>query len=157
MIRVLSLTFLTFALLFSSACTKTDEDRVKKVITKFQEAIEEKALRSALDKISHAYRDPRGNDFDGIKGILSYYVFRHQRVAVYIPAIDVVVEGSTAKALFQAVLSGGAKMDSLGDLLPEALGVYQFEVALDREDGGWKVTSATWERTGEGSCRENEH
>ncbi len=148
MIRFLSILLLAFALLQASSCAKTEADKVKKVITDFQEAVEEKALRSALEKVSRSYRDPRGNDFDGIKGILSYYVFRHQRIAVYIPGIDVVLEEGSARALFQAVLSGGAKVESPGDLLPEALGVYQFEVTLAKEEGEWKIISAKWERTG---------
>jgi len=61
------------------------------------------------------------------------------------------VTGPTAKALFQAILTGRGTGEAAGGILPEALGAYNFEVLLAKEDGSWKVTSAMWERAGEGA------
>jgi len=135
------------------ACTKeTEEDRVKKVITSVQQAAEEKKIAAVLEHISKSYRDPQGNDYNGIKGILAFYFFRHQKVSVYMPNIDIVVTGPTAKALFQAILTGRGAGESAGTtILPEALGAYDFEVQLKKEEGKWKVTSAQWQRAGEGT------
>lgn len=134
------------------ACSKqTEEDKVKKVVTSVQQAAEEKQIGAVLEHISKTYRDPQGNDYNGIKGILAFYFFRHQKVSVYLPNIGIVVTGSTAKALFQAILTGRATGEAAGGILPEALGAYNFEVLLTKEDGTWKVTSAKWERAGEGA------
>jgi len=134
-----------------SGCTRdTEEDRVKKVVTRVQLAAEEKKISSMLDHISKSYQDPQGNDYNGIKGLLAFYFFRHQKVSVYMPNIDIVVTGPTAKALFQAILTGRGTGEAAGGILPEALGAYNFEVLLKKEDGSWKVTSAKWEQAGAG-------
>ena len=132
-------------------CSKeTEEDRVKKVVTSVQQAAGEKKISAVLEHISKTYRDPQGNDYNGIKGILTFYFFRHRKVSVYMPNIDIVVTGPTAKAMFQAILTGRGTGEASGGILPEALGAYNFEVLLNKEDGTWKVTSAKWERAGEG-------
>jgi hypothetical protein len=132
-------------------CSKeTEEDRVKKVITSVQKAAGEKKISAVLEHISKTYRDPQGNDYNGIKGLLAFYFFRHRKVSVYMPNIDIVVTGPTAKAMFQAILTGRGTGEVAGGILPEALGAYNFEVLLYKEDGQWKVTSAKWERAGEG-------
>ena len=133
------------------ACTKeTEEVKVKKVVTSVQQAAEEKKISEVLEHISKTYRDPQGNDYNGIKGLLAFYFFRHQKVSVYMPNIDIVVTGSTAKAVFQAILTGRGTGEASSGILPESLGAYNFEVLLYKEDGRWKVTSAKWERAGEG-------
>jgi len=151
--RVPCLLYILLAvLLFFPACHKeTEEDKVKKVVTSVQQAAEEKKIRSVLDHISKSYQDPQGNDYNGIKGLLAFYFFRHQKVSVYMPNIDIVVTGPTAKALFQAILTGRGTGEAAGGILPEALGAYNFEVLLAKKDGSWKVTSAMWERAGEGA------
>jgi hypothetical protein len=134
-----------------TACHKeTEQDRVKKVVTEIQKAAGEKEVKKVLGHLSKTYRDPQGHDYDGIKGLLLYYFFRHQKVSVFIPGFDITVTGSSAKAVFQAVLSGGNKVESPGDVIPEALGMYDFDVSFVKEAGEWMVTSAVWKKVGEG-------
>ena len=117
--------------LLLSACSKdTEEDKIKKVLTSVQQAAEEKKIGAVLEHISKTYRDPQGNDYNGIKGLLAFYFFRHQKVSVYMPNIDIVVTGQTAKAIFQAILTGRGTGEAAGGILPEALGAYNFEVLL---------------------------
>ena len=138
------------------ACHKdTEQDRVKKIVTEIQKAAGEKEVKTVLGHLSKTYRDPQGYDYDGIKGLLLYYFFRHQKVSVFIPSLDTTVAGSSAKAVFQAVLSGGNKVESPGDVIPEALGMYDFDVSLEKESGEWKVTSAVWERSGQRTPESN--
>ena len=141
------LLILLFLVPLFSACSKeTEESKVKKAVAEVQHAAEEKKISRALDHISKSYGDPQGNDYNDIKGILAFYFFRHQRVSVFIPNVDVVVTGSAAQAVFQAVMNGRG---TGGGILPEALGVYNFEVHLSKEDGTWKITSAGWKPAGE--------
>lgn len=147
-----SMLMLAIPVLLLSACTKeTEEDKVKKVVTSVQQAAGEKKVSAVLEHISKTYRDPQGNDYNGIKGLLAFYFFRHQKVSVYMPNIDIMVTGPTAKAIFQAILTGRGTGEAAGGILPESLGAYNFEVLLYKEDGAWKVTSAKWERVGEGA------
>jgi hypothetical protein len=146
-----SIFILVIPVLLLSACSKeTEEDKVKKVVTSVQKAAEEKKIGAVLEHVSKTYRDPQGNDYNGIKGLLAFYFFRHQKVSVYMPNIDIVVTGPAAKAVFQAILTGRGSGEASGGILPESLGAYNFEVHLNKEDGMWKVTSAKWERAGEG-------
>ena len=134
----------------AGGCSKeTEEDKVKKVVTSVQQAAEEKKIGAVLDHVSKTYRDPQGNDYNGIKGLLAFYFFRHQKVSVYMPNIDIVVAGATAKAVFQTILTGRGTGEAATGILPESLGAYDFEVLLNKEDGTWKVTSARWERAGQ--------
>jgi hypothetical protein len=145
------LIILFFTPLFCSCSRDTEEARVKKVLTRVQKAAEEKKIGAILDHLSKSYQDPQGNDYNGIKGLLGFYFFQHQAVSVSVPNMDIIVTGSLAKAKFQAILTGRGSGEVAKAILPEALDVYNFSVLLAREDGIWKVTSATWERAGEGA------
>ncbi len=76
--------------------------------------------------------------------MLLAYFFRHQKIHVFIPGIEVTIEDSRARAVFQAVLTGGSKNETVTDIFPESLGMYAFEVSLIKESGDWKVISAQW-------------
>ncbi len=142
--RVIVPALLLAAVIFHGCHTETEEDKVKKVITTVQRAAEKKDVKEVLSHVSKTYHDPQENDYEGIKGLLLFYFFRHQSVSIFIPELEVAVHDGVAAAKFQAVLSGRNK--GAGDILPEALGVYVFDVSLGREEGKWKVTSAKWER-----------
>lgn len=142
--------FVLFPVLLLSACHKpTEEDKVRKVVADIQKAAEEKSIRTILDRVSKTYRDPQGNDYEGVKGLLAFYFFRHQSVSVFLPSLDVTVTDTAARAVFQAVLTGRGGGESAAPVFPEALGVYDFDVAFAKEEGGWKVTSAVWKRVGD--------
>ena len=104
-----------------------------------------------LGQLSRIYRDPKGNNYDGIRNLLLFYFYRHQRVSVFIARLDVTVTDRSARAQLQAVLSGARTVESAKDLLPEALGIYDFDVTFMKEGDEWKITSADWKRSGEGA------
>ncbi len=145
--RIMALVMVSFSLFPISGCHKeTDQDKIKKVIAGIQKAAEEKDVRKIMSNLSKAYKDPQGYDYETIKGLLLAYFFRHQKIHAYIPDLDVAAEDASGKAVFQAVLTGGDKAGSGAGVLPEALGMYTFEVVLHKEDGDWKITSARWHR-----------
>lgn len=154
---MLSASFKHFLLIATAGCLlavipgchrESEQDKVRKVITGIQKAAEEKDVKEILTSLSRTYRDPQGNDFDSIKGLLLGYFFRHQKVHVYIPDIVISVEGDAAKAEFQAVLTGNPS--GAAGIMPESLGVYAFEVSFKKEEKDWKVVTASWKRVGEG-------
>jgi hypothetical protein len=148
----LSLVLFASVLSFFDSCHRaTEEDKVRNVITGVEQAAEQKNIMSMLKHISTAYHDPKGNDYDAVKGLLAYYFIRHEKVGIFIPSIEVAVKGQTARAEFQAILTGGGgDEEQPGSLLPDDLGAYAFIVEFAKEKGAWKVTSATWRRSGEG-------
>jgi hypothetical protein len=149
-ILLFTLVFITvFPLVLLSSCDKdTDENRIGKVITGIQKSAENKDIKGILSNLSKTYRDPQGNDYEGIKGLVLFYFLRHQRISVFLTGLEISLHESRATARFHAVLS--AKTGSTGSILPEALGAYRFIILLARESGEWRVTSAQWERMGDG-------
>jgi hypothetical protein len=149
MSRVLVLSLIGCSLAAMSGChKKTEEDKVKEVITDIQAASEAKDIGKIVKSISKTYHDPRGNDYNSIKAALLGYFFRHRKIHVYLTNMEVSVQGASAKAAFQAVFSGGKS--GSGGMLPEELGVYSFEVSFLKESGRWMVASANWKRSGRG-------
>ena len=135
--------------LFSSCHKETEQDRIKKVIINIQKAAEEKNIKKIINNLSKTYSDPQGFTYDTIKGFLLGYFFRHQKIHVYITNLDVAADEGAGSAVFQAILSGGNKTGSAADILPEAFGLYAFEVSFKKEESEWKITSARWNRVTE--------
>lgn len=134
---------------FLFACHReTEQEKVKAVITNIQKASEEKDVKQVLARLAKSYQDPQGFDRESIKALLVGYFFRHQKVHAYIPDIAISIEGTSAKAEFQAVLTGGTA-GSAANILPESLGVYAFDVSLRKEENEWMVVSARWNKIGE--------
>ena len=150
--RLLKVSVLVFISLLSACTRETEEDRVRKVVAAMQEATEEKELTALQEHISRSYRDPQGNDYEAIKGLFTFYFFRHRTVGVSIPSLEVSVNGPQANAKFTAVLSAkGVDGEPASMLLPDALGAYDFDVSFRKEDGSWTIVSATRKRTMEGA------
>jgi hypothetical protein len=143
--------FTVVCLLFlSPGCQRdTEQTKVRKIITDVQRAAEEKDIGTILGHLSRTYRDPQGYDYDGIKSLLLSYFFRHPKISVYLTNLDVMADGISARATFQAVLSASDKTGPVADVLPEALGIYAFNVVFSKESKEWRVVSSTWERLGE--------
>ena len=71
--------------------------------------------------------------------------FRYPKISVYINSLTISVENKSARAVFQTVLTSGEKTGSVTDIIPQSLGIWDFDVTLKKESNDWKVTSAKWE------------
>lgn len=150
--RMIPIILLGILIAFGLGCHKeTEQDKVKKLITTLQKATEEKDIKTIITSLSKTYSDPQGNTYESIKGLVLAYFYRYPKISMYIPSLDVSVEDASAKAVFQAVLTARGAGEAAPTVLPESLGMYTFDLSLKKESGAWKVTSATWERVGEGS------
>jgi len=127
---------------------ETEQDKVKKVITDIQAAGEEKDVKKIISNIAKTYNDPQGYNYETIKGLLIGYFLRYPKISAYITNLEISIENKSAKALFQTVLTSGNKTGSVSDVIPQSLGVYDFDVSLKKESNGWKVISAKWEQVG---------
>jgi len=137
-------------LLLLPGCQRdTEEAKVRKVIMAIERAAEEKDIRTILSHLSKTYHDSRGYDFNGVKGLLLSYFFRNQRISVYLTNLDVTADSVSARATFQAVLSAADKTGSAVGVIPDALGIYAFEVVFSKESEEWMVVTSTWERLGD--------
>jgi hypothetical protein len=146
--RRLMTIFLIFVITITVlGCHKeTDQEKVKKVITNIQAAGEEKDVKKILNNLSKTYSDPQGYNYDSVKGLLLGYFFRYPKISVYINNLDISVENTSARAVFQTVLTSREKTGSVTDVIPQSLGIWDFDVLLKKESNDWKVTSAKWEQ-----------
>lgn len=145
--RVVTILLIFIIAMTVPGCHKeTDQDKVKKVITEIQTAGDEKDIRKIMNNLSKTYSDPQGFNYDGIRGLLIGYFFRYPKISVYINNLTISVENTKANAVFQAVLTSGEKTGSVTDVIPQSLGVWDFDVSLKKESSDWKVTSAKWEQ-----------
>jgi tRNA A37 methylthiotransferase MiaB len=67
------------AILMSGCHADTEQDKVKKVIHKVQQAAENKDTKQVLSHLSKTYKDPQGNAYNDIKDLLLYYFFSMRR------------------------------------------------------------------------------
>jgi hypothetical protein len=113
-----------------------------------QKGVQDKELKAVLSHLSEKYRDQQGHDRESVKGLLLYYFLQHRHISVLLTNIDISIDGSSAVARFQAILTGRTGTGA-GTVLPEAMNAFRFEVSFARESDVWKVTSAKWERFGD--------
>jgi hypothetical protein len=145
--RVVTIFLIFFITITILSCHKeTDEDKVKKVIADIQTAGEEKDVRKIMNNLSKAYSDLQGFNYEGIHRLLLGYFLRYPKISVYINNLTISVENTSARAVFQTVLTSGEKTGSVTDVIPQSLGVWDFDVILKKEANGWKITSAKWEQ-----------
>ena len=147
--RVVTILLILVISITALGCHKmTEQDKVKKVITDIQAAAQEKDVKKIINNLAKTYNDPQGYNYETIKGLLIGYFFQYPKISAYITNIEISIENTSAKAVFQTVLTSGNKTGSASDVIPQSLGVWDFDVSLKKESNGWKVTSAKWEEAG---------
>lgn len=123
---------------------ESEQEKIRKIVAEVQTAAEAKDVKAIAGYLSKNYQDRQGNSFQTIKGLLLGYFLRYPRISVYITELRISAEDESARAEFQTVLTSGEKTGSLADAIPNALGIYNFDVALKKESGDWKIASAKW-------------
>jgi hypothetical protein len=147
---IIPLAILCLMLSSSPGCHKeTEQDKVRKVITTIQKAAEEKDAKKISNSISKTYSDPKGNNYGSINWLVTAYFYQYPKISIYITKLSVSVKDASAKAIFEAVLTSKGSAGSAPSVLPESLGVYEFDVSFTKESDEWKVVSAKWERIGD--------
>ena len=145
--RVVTILLIFVIIITALGCHKqTEQDKVKKVITDIQTAAQEKDVKKIINNIAKTYNDPQGFNYETIKGLLLGYFFQYPKISAYITNLEISIENTSAKVVFQTVLTSGNKTGSASDVIPQSLGVWDFDVSLKKESNGWKVTSAKWEQ-----------
>ncbi len=136
------------------ACTrKTEDEKIRNVIEAVRKAAEDRNVKDVLAHVDKNYRDPQGNDFQGVRSLLLYYYFHNQKITIVVSNVETTVEGRSAKASFQAIFAGGS--GASGGILPEGLSAYRFDVSFSKDGDDWKIASAAWERWGEAGQSES--
>jgi hypothetical protein len=127
-----------------SGAPPAEEDRIREMIKEVAGKAEAKDIGAIKKHISRKYRDPRGNDYQGLSGLLLYHFFRAEKISTYLTEMEVSVEGEKATAAVEAILTRGKEIKSLKDLIPEGASYYLFNLVFQKEQGEWLLISAEW-------------
>ena len=121
----------------------TDEEQIRTLFEDAARAAEEKRVGDAVQGVSERFVGDR-LDKRGVKQLVAAHVFRGTWVGVTISGIKVEVQGDEARAAVDAVLYRSGKGQPLADLLPAQVSVHRFLCRLAREEGAWRIMTATW-------------
>ena len=145
--RIVTMSLVFVIIITVLGCHKMNEqDKVKKVITDIQKAAQEKDVKKIINNLAKTYNDPQGFNYETIRGLLLGYFFQYPKISAYITNLEISIDNTSAKAVFQTVLTSGNKTGSASDVIPQSLGVWDFDVSLKKESNSWKVTSVKWEQ-----------
>ena len=117
--RIVTMSLVFVIIITVLGCHKqTEQDKVKKVITDIQAAAQEKDVKKIINNLSKTYNDPQGYNYETIKGLLIGYFLQYPKISAYITNLEISIENTSAKAVFQTVLTSGNKTGSAADVIP---------------------------------------
>jgi hypothetical protein len=135
------------ALTAGAACSQPDspEQQVQTTIEQMELAAEQRNIGDLMEYVSNEYRDADGYGPKEISQYVRGYLVANQSIRLLTRVDEIAFPGddeARAKVLVGMV---GREADAAGawDL---AADLYEFDIALIREDGDWKVTYAKWNR-----------
>ena len=135
------------ALTAGAACSQPDspEQQVQTTIEQMELAAEQRNIGDLMEYVSNEYRDADGHGPKEISQYVRGYMVANQSIQLLTRIDEIEFPGddeARAKVLVGMV---GREADAAGawDL---AADLYEFDIALIREDGDWKVTYAKWIR-----------
>lgn len=131
---------LLLALLLLAACSRTpDETLIRQGLDQMVASVEQ---RQPKQVVSHLTDDFLAQERMGVEEIRRFMIaqfFRNQQIHIVVTGVQIEVQGSRARVLFRAAVSGGANW------LPERLEYYQLTTQWQKMGGDWKMQNATWE------------
>jgi hypothetical protein len=123
---------------------RTDEDLIRVLIEDGARAAEEKRIGDAVAGLSERFRG-EGLDKSEVKRLVAFHVLRGESVSVSIAGSRIRVEGARARAGVDTILvRGSGRGKALASLLPNEAGAHRFDLALEREEDGWRIVAADW-------------
>jgi uncharacterized protein YneF (UPF0154 family) len=123
----------------------TDEEQIRALFLGAARAAEERQIGGVMEVVSERFSG-RSLDKQGVKRFVAGMVLRGDWVAVSVAGIAVSVQGELARANVDVVTARSGKGKAVADLLPQEGGAHRLGCRLEREEAGWRVVAAEWER-----------
>jgi len=124
---------------------RSDEDQIRALFEDAARAAGERRVSDVVAPLSERFRGNEGIGRHEAKQLVAAQVLRGEWTAVAISGATVEVEGESARATVDAILTRGAgKGKALADLLPGEASAHRFDCRLEREEGRWQVVAAEW-------------
>jgi hypothetical protein len=127
---------------------ESDADRIKATVKEMAEGAEAKDIARVKRHIAKEYRDPAGNDYDALKGIMLYYFMQQGDINVFLRRQELDVKGDRAKMSMNAVISRGAKVSDIKDIGQAETAGFIFDLTFEKRGSDWLLVSAIWRQVG---------
>ncbi len=137
-----------FLLLPGCGKGETDTDKIKAVVKDMAEGAQAKDIARVKQHIAKEYKDPTGNDYDALKGIMLYYFMQQGDINIFLRRQEVEVNGNRAKMSMNAVISRGAKVSDIKDIGQAEASGFIFGLTFEKRGGDWLLVSAVWRQVG---------
>ena len=124
----------------------TPEEEVRQYLDSFEVAVEERSLSEIKELIAEGYRDESGRVRREIVRIAAGYLLRNKSIHLLtqVDRIDILDEERARASLFVAM--AGSPIASADYLLSLRADLHWFDIELQRQEEGWRLTSAKWRR-----------
>ncbi|MBI5642532.1 MAG: hypothetical protein HY954_03545 [Deltaproteobacteria bacterium] len=130
------------------AKTKSEKEVLIETVSKAVEAAEAKDISAFMKHVSKDYSDDKGNDYNGIKGILFYHLMRPENVKVFLSGFEAELSGDRAVVNSKAFIIRGKEVISIKDILPSDADGLDVSIVFRKENGRWMATGGNWAPVG---------
>ena len=137
-------------LLALAACSSEQdpvEERVRALIGRIEQSIENRSVREAVDYLHADYSDPRHIDRRAAGASLFGLVQRHRTIHLFtlIRTVTPAADQESAQAVVYVAMTG-VPVESIDALISLKADLYRFDLGLVEEEGEWRVIRSRWER-----------
>jgi hypothetical protein len=138
---------LIFTTLATAGCgdAQSPEAQVKTVIGAMEAAAEARDVGDLIEHVSSEYRDAYGQGLDEASRYVRGYFIANQQIHL-LTRVDAVEFPSDREARATVLVGMVSREADTAAAWSLAADLYEFDIALVREDGDWKVTYAEWRR-----------
>lgn len=133
------------AVLLVAACARAPRDPVLDCLNGAAKAAEARDADGVLGRVSEGYRDAAGGKADAALSLKRYFA-AYESLSISLADVAVRRGDASARARFTVRMSGRPRaVAGLEGLLPRA-SRWRFDVRLEAEKEGWKISEAAWDR-----------
>jgi opacity protein-like surface antigen len=137
------------SLLLLASCARA-RDPVQEVLKGVVAAAESRDAEAVAGSLSVHFHDEDGGSKAETEQLLRRTLAAYEQLSLKLSRVVIERAPKAARVTFDLLMSGKPReVGGLEGLLPRA-SLWRFELLLELEKGGWKITSAVWRRLGEG-------
>jgi hypothetical protein len=132
-------------LIFCACDRSSPEDKIREVVAAAEQGVEARDLSDVMALVSERYADTQGQDKTAVREIVGGYLLINQSIHLLTRVEDIEFPSDTIATARVSVGMLGRQDESSGDW-SLAADVYEFDLRFLKEDGEWRLQSASWRR-----------
>lgn len=135
------------ALVCCRADPQDPEAQIRSLLSRSEAAASEKDLATVKDAISELYADDSGHDKQAIAALVGFNFLRNDSIHLLTRVLQIELLDPTHAEASVLVAMAGQPIPGGRELAKLRASIYRFDFSLcDEGSGGWRVTSARWQR-----------